>query len=76
MAKYISRSFATEHSTAEKNITSPIIVKKDLIHVRWEDDISLEYKERQNCIPENKQELSFWSCISVPISVSFKLEAV
>lgn len=44
MAKYISRSFATEHSTAEKNITLPIIVKKDLIHVRWKDDISLSTK--------------------------------
>lgn len=34
MVKYSSQSFTTEHSTAEKKITSPIIEKKDLIYAR------------------------------------------
>lgn len=34
MVKYSSQSFTTEHSTAEKKITSPIIEKKDLIRAR------------------------------------------
>lgn len=58
MVKYISQSFTTEHSTAEKKIISPIIEKKDLIYARWKDDNFSKYKVKTVCWKISKSSVS------------------
>lgn len=73
--KILLTSLTTQHSTAgEKQHTLLSLGGKIQFTSGRKNDIP-ENKYRQSSSPEKKQELSFWPCIPVSISVSFKCKA-